>query len=430
MSISDDDIELFIQSKNSLLFHRGKIWRKKGTENFDNTMGSHDGAEIGELVGIYILNKLKDLNIDPGLYRDDGIIITNGSEKENDQLRKKIEALFKEKGLDITAQCNRQVVDFLDVSLDLRDGTHWPYVKENNKIKYVCTQSNHPPGVLQNIPLGINHRLSNISSNKELFEKNTKQHQAALNNGGYNHKLEFNQNNQQNGEKWGKKRQRNIVWFNPPYNMEVKTNIGQEFLKILDESFPKNTKIGKFFNRNTVKISYSTTSNLNSYIAQHNKKILNCEQSDNPPKGVNNCSCPKNKKDTCPLNGRCLDVNIIYQAEISNNKNNSIETYVGLTATTFKNRLAVHKRSFIERQYNQTALSKYIWKLKDKGTDFSIKYKIISRGRPYSPKTGRCTLCLREKTIIITRPQDSSLNVRNEFTAKCPHREKFLLSNI
>ena len=39
---------------------------------------------------------------------------------------------------------------------------------------------------------------------------------------------------------------------------------------------------------------------------------------------------------------------------------NKVETYVGLTATTFKSRLATHKRSFIERQYNQTALSIYI----------------------------------------------------------------------
>ena len=59
---------------------------------------------------------------------------------------------------------------------------------------------------------------------------------------------------------------------------------------------------------------------------------------------------------------------------------NKVETYVGLTATTFKSRLAIHKRSFIERQYNQTALSKYIWKLKDRGAEHSIKYKIISRG--------------------------------------------------
>ena len=114
---------------------------------------------------------------------------------------------------------------------------------------------------------------------------------------------------------------------------------------------------------------------------------------------------------------------------MENLKDNSKETYVGLTATTFKSRLSTHKKSFLDRDYNQTALSNYIWKLKDKNTEFKIKYKIIGRGKPYSAKNKRCTLCLREKTIILTRPKESTLNVRNEFTTKCPHRDKHLLSN-
>ena len=40
VNISNDDYELFSQAKKSLLFHRGKIWQKKGSENFDNTMGA------------------------------------------------------------------------------------------------------------------------------------------------------------------------------------------------------------------------------------------------------------------------------------------------------------------------------------------------------------------------------------------------------
>ena len=110
-----------------------------------------------------------------------------------------------------------------------------------------------------------------------------------------------------------------------------------------------------------------------------------------------NCSCPANKKDICPLDGRCLDINIIYQAEVENKNDGTKETYVGLTSTTFKSRLSTHKKSFTDRTYNQTALSRHIWKLKDKGVDYNIKYKIIGRGKPYSPKNKRCTLCLREK---------------------------------
>ena len=35
-------------------------------------------------------------------------------------------------------------------------------------------------------------------------------------------------------------RKRNIIWFNPPFNKNVSTNVGEEFLKILDTNFPKN----------------------------------------------------------------------------------------------------------------------------------------------------------------------------------------------
>ena len=40
-------------------------------------MGSYDGAEVCELVGLYILNELKKEvpKEDVGLYRDDGLII-------------------------------------------------------------------------------------------------------------------------------------------------------------------------------------------------------------------------------------------------------------------------------------------------------------------------------------------------------------------
>ena len=194
-TISNDDINLFKQAKNSLLFHRGKVWRKKGTGTFDNTMGSFDGAEICELVGIYLLSIVRGLTIDSGVYRDDGICITRGGDRENDVLRKKLEALCKGKGLDITVQCNKYVIDFLDVTLDIRDGSYWPYVKENNTIKYVCTQSNHPPVVISNIPMGINHRLSTISSSEELFNKSTKSHQEALDRSGFSFKLNYNYNN-------------------------------------------------------------------------------------------------------------------------------------------------------------------------------------------------------------------------------------------
>ena len=41
------------------------------------TMGSFDGAETCELVGMFMLDKLKQTNLDLGLYRDDGLGVTS-----------------------------------------------------------------------------------------------------------------------------------------------------------------------------------------------------------------------------------------------------------------------------------------------------------------------------------------------------------------
>ena len=61
-NIDDDQLSIIMQSRKTLLFNNDKPWIKKsGEENFDFPMGCYDGAEVCELAGIYILNKLKML---------------------------------------------------------------------------------------------------------------------------------------------------------------------------------------------------------------------------------------------------------------------------------------------------------------------------------------------------------------------------------
>ena len=52
-------------------------WVKQGNTNFDVTMGSFDGAEVCELVGLFVLEKIKSTLNSPniGLYRDDGLAV-------------------------------------------------------------------------------------------------------------------------------------------------------------------------------------------------------------------------------------------------------------------------------------------------------------------------------------------------------------------
>ena len=75
-----------------------------------------------------------------------------------------------------------------------------------------------------------------------------------------------------------------------------------------------------------------------------------------------------------------------------------------------------------------TALSKYIWNLKDINANFSLKWKIIKRCKTYSARTKRCNLCLHEKLIIIRHPEMATLNSRSELLSSCRHRKKHLLS--
>ena len=76
---------------------------------------------------------------------------------------------------------------------------------------------------------------------------------------------------------------------------------------------------------------------------------------------------------------------------------------------------------------NSTELSKYIWTLKDNNINFFISWRILSSSLPYKSSNKRCNLCLKEKFLIICRPELSSLNKRNELVSSCRHRNKALL---
>jgi hypothetical protein len=42
----------------------------------------------------------------------------------------------------------------------------------------------------------------------------------------------------------------------------------------------------------------------------------------------------------------CLTKDLVYQAKVKTKDNNDIKTYIGMTATTFKERYRNHKKSF------------------------------------------------------------------------------------
>ena len=121
-------------------------------------MGSFDVAEICELVGLYIQSKLETVlpKSNFGIYRDDGLaLLRNLNEQETDKVRKNIIRVFKNIGFSLEIETNLKEIDFLDVSLNLRNGTYRPYKRPNDRVLYIQSLSNHPPNVIKQISNSI-----------------------------------------------------------------------------------------------------------------------------------------------------------------------------------------------------------------------------------------------------------------------------------
>ena len=172
--------------------------------------------------------------------------------------------------------------NFLDTTLRLSDGKFWPYKKPNDMpLLYINVDSNHPPNIIRELPKMIGRRISSISCDQEQFDKAKQDYDDALKASGYKTKIEYSQA-PTNGPK--PRRSRNTIWFNPPHNQAVKTDIGRLFLRLIDKHFPRHHKFRPIFNRNTVKISYSCMPNMGrSFRHITNKCSSNPPQPPQPP---------------------------------------------------------------------------------------------------------------------------------------------------
>ena len=184
-------------------------------------------------------------------------------------------------------------------------------------------------------------------SSREIFESSKIEYENALKISGYKDTLVYENSSVNENEKNEKmKRKCNIIWYNPPYSANVKTNIGKTFFKLLNKHFPRGHKFHKIFNKSTVKLSYSSTKNMVSLIATHNQSILN------PNDQVSGCNC-KVRRD-CPLQHKCVTPVIAYPTTAVNNKDVG-KIYYGLCETVFKERYQNHTSSFRhEKNRNET----------------------------------------------------------------------------
>ena len=101
--------------------------------------------------------------------------------------------------------------------------------------------------------------------------------------------------------------------------MNVKTNIGKTFFKLLQKHFLPTHPLYTIFNKNMIKINYICFPNMGSIISSHNKHILNSSSTEY------GCNC--NDRHKCPLENKCLTPRIVYRADVTNNKTDEHKCY-------------------------------------------------------------------------------------------------------
>ena len=147
---------------------------------------------------------------------------------------------------------------------------------------------------------------------------------------------------------------------------------------------------------------------MKSITLSHNKQILI------PKNKQVGCNC--RIKNSCPPDNKYLTLQLIYQADVTNNLDDEYKYYLGLAETTFKERHSNHKSSFNnENSKNSTELSKYVWSLRENNKIPSIKWKIVKIVYSNTPSSF-CKQCLTEKLFILNAlGDDKCLKKKKEF---------------
>ena len=164
--------------------------------------------------------------------------------------------------------------------------------------------------------------------------------------------------------------------------------------------------------------------NMKKQISRHNATILRNKNEDT---NTRTCNCRGER--ICPLNGQCLQTNVVYRADVE--CRNTVKTYYGLTENTFKARWNNHQSNLRNASQTQkTALSTYVWKCKNENLEPNIKWSIKANAYALSSGGNQCDLYLSEKMTILMANPESTLNKRDEIMAKCKHQRKYVLGTV
>ena len=97
--------------------------------------------------------------------------------------------------------------------------------------------------------------------------------------------------------------------------MDVETNVGKEFLKLLDLHFPPGHILRSVMCRSAVKVSYRCLPNMGAQVAKQNaKNMKNAARDEGRPPPT--CNCQRNARNQCPIPGACNQKGVMYQATV------------------------------------------------------------------------------------------------------------------
>ena len=156
-----------------------------------------------------------------------------------ERIKKSLQKILKDFGLEIVAESNLGTANYLDVTLNLNDGSFRPCHNPDDIIQYINKESNHPPNLIKHLPASIEKRLLNNSSDELIFKESAIYYEDTLYKAGYIDKLVYHAPSASNQE--NKNHHRNVIWFNPPYSKSVTTRTGQSFSYQKAIHFPKTT---------------------------------------------------------------------------------------------------------------------------------------------------------------------------------------------
>ena len=100
------------------------------------------------------------------------------------KIRKHLQNIFKNNGLDVIIECTMKLVNYLDVTFNLNDGTYRPYKKLDNIIQYRHFETNHTPNIIKQIPKPIEKPFCQLSSNEEIINESATFYEEKLHQSG------------------------------------------------------------------------------------------------------------------------------------------------------------------------------------------------------------------------------------------------------